>query len=106
MMKKENKDILNHKKDTKKISAEYFYYPSKGIKQLLDNLVKEIKKNKTKIITGKSISEISTKNNKIDSVKIENKKIKTDFLISTIYLDNLTNLIKNSSSDTKQSSSI
>jgi len=83
-------------KDTKKISAEYFYYPPKGIMQLLDSLVKKIKKNKGKILTQKEISEIKIKSGKIDYIKIGKKKIKPDYLISTIYLDDLLNLIKDS----------
>ena len=83
-------------KDTKKISAEYFYYPPKGIMQLLDNLVIKIKENGGKILIEKEILEIKTKSNKIDYIKIGNKKIKPDYLISTIYLENLLGLMEDS----------
>ncbi|MFQ5531568.1 MAG: FAD-dependent oxidoreductase [Candidatus Nanoarchaeia archaeon] len=89
-------------KDTKNISVEYFYYPPKGIKQLLDNLVEKIKENKGKIISGKTINEINIKSKKVEYVKIGNKKIKTDYVISTIYLDYLLDMIK----DTEKSENI
>lgn len=81
-------------KDTKKISVDYFYYPPKGIKQLLDNLVNEIKKNNGKIISGREISSISISSNKVKSIKLGNKIVSADYLISTIYLDVLLNYIK------------
>jgi len=83
-------------KNTEKISAEYFYYPPKGIMNLLDSLVKEIKENKGKILTNSKISEIKLKSKKIDYIKIGSKKIKPDYLISTIYLDTILNLIQDS----------
>ncbi len=86
-------------KDTKKISAKYFYYPPKGIMQLLDNLVSKIKENNGKILLQKQISEIKIKSNKIDFIKIGNKKIKPDYLISTIYLEDLSSLIKDSKTE-------
>jgi protoporphyrinogen oxidase len=80
-------------KDTKKISAKYFYYPPYGIKQLLDNLAEKIKINGGKILLSTEISEIKIKNNEIDFIKIKDKKIKPDFFISTAYLDTIFNLI-------------
>jgi len=76
-------------KDTKKISAEYFYYPPKGIMQLLDNLAIKIKDNGGKILLNQKISEIKVKENKIEYIRLEKKKIKSDYLISTIYLNDL-----------------
>jgi protoporphyrinogen oxidase len=81
-------------KDTKKISAEYFYYPPKGIMQLLDNLAEKIKENGGKILLEKQVSEVKTKDNKIEYIKVGKKKIKTDYLISTIYLNDLLELIQ------------
>ena len=83
-------------KDTKKISAEHFYYPPKGIKQLLDNLAEKIKKNGGKVLLNAKVSEIKIKNNKIESAKLGSKKIKPDYIISTIYLDSILNTIKDS----------
>jgi len=80
-------------KNTKNMSAEYFYYPPKGIKQLLDNLADKIKENGGKILLSTEISKINIKNNNIESIKINNKKIKTDYFISTAYLDTLLDLI-------------
>ena len=89
-------------KDTSKISAEYFYYPPKGIRQLLDSLSREIKKNKGKILLQKEVSEIKLKSKKIDYIKVGNKKIKPDYLISTIYLDSLLNLVENQKNTNEQ----
>lgn len=83
-------------KDTKKISAEYFYYPPKGIMQLLDNLANKIKENGGKILLQSQVLEIKVKSDKIDFIKIGNKKIKPNYLISTIYLENLSKLMDNS----------
>ena len=83
-------------KNTEKISAEYFYYPPKGIMQLLDSLVKKIKENGGKILTDNKISEIKIKSSKVEYIKIGKKKIKADYLISTIYLDTILNLMPDS----------
>ncbi len=81
-------------KDTKKISAEHFYYPENGMNQLFESLVAKIKENKGKILLNTSISEIFIKNNKIKYVKFKSLKAKPDYIISTIPLDALLNLTK------------
>lgn len=83
-------------KDTKNISAEYFYYPPKGIKQLLDSLASKIKENGGKVLLNTEISEIGIKDDIINSIKIKNKKIKPDYFISTAYLDTIMNIIEDS----------
>jgi protoporphyrinogen oxidase len=83
-------------KDTEKISAEYFYYPPKGIKQILDNLVIKIKENGGQILTGKEILEIKIEDYKLRYFKLGNKIIKPDYLISTIHLNSLLNVINDS----------
>lgn len=88
-------------KDTKNISAEYFYYPPKGIKQLLDNLAEKIKQNGGKILLNTKISEIKINENKIEFVKIKNRKIKPDYFISTAYLDTVVKVI-NDKNKTKE----
>ena len=80
-------------KDNKKISAEYFYYPEHGIKQLIDSIESRIKKNKGKIIRRTSVSEINLKNNQVKSIKFGKQRIKPDYVISTIPLDNLAKLV-------------
>lgn len=80
-------------KDTKKMSAEYFYYPKYGIGQLIESLIKEINKNKGRIILKSKISEIKVKNKKIDYIKCGRLKLKADTIISTIPLDSLYSLI-------------
>ncbi|HRZ85787.1 MAG TPA: FAD-dependent oxidoreductase [Candidatus Paceibacterota bacterium] len=82
-------------KNNKEISAEYFYYPEKGIKNLLDQLNKEITKNKGKILTNSKIQEIKISKSKIQYVLVNGKKIKADYYVSTIPLDDLYNLTEN-----------
>ena len=81
-------------KKNKNISAEYFYYPEKGMKQLFDILVKKIKENNGKIIMNTKINEIKIKDKKIEAVKFGKIKIKPDYIISTIPLDSLSKVIK------------
>jgi len=76
-------------KKTEKISADYFYYPEKGISHLCDSLLEKIKQNNGKILTNSTISRLEIKNNKITSVKIKGKTIKADYVISTIPLASL-----------------
>lgn len=80
-------------KDTKKISAEYFYYPPYGIIQLIESLKKRIIGNNGKILLNSKISKINLKGNSIDSIKIGNKTLKVDYLISTVPLDDFISLI-------------
>ncbi|MEK6893411.1 MAG: UDP-galactopyranose mutase, partial [Nanoarchaeota archaeon] len=81
-------------RDTKKISAEYFYYPENGLNQLFESIVAKIKENNGKLLLNTPISEISLKNNTINYIKFNNLKIKPDYIISTIHLDNLAKIIK------------
>ena len=82
-------------KDSKKISAEYFYYPEKGIRQLLESLAREIKKNGGKILLNEKIKEIKIARNNVESIKLSSKTIKNpDKVISTIPLDSLLEIAK------------
>ncbi|MDP1729065.1 MAG: FAD-dependent oxidoreductase [archaeon] len=76
-------------KDTKQISAEYFYYPKYGIRELLAKLASKIIENKGKIIVDNEIKEINFKEGKIDYLTFGNHKIKPDYVVSTIPLDSL-----------------
>jgi len=80
-------------KDTKKISAEYFYYPEKGMKQLFDKIEDHLIRSGVKILLSKNIEEININNQSIKYLFINKKKIKADFIISTIPLDSLQSLI-------------
>lgn len=80
-------------KDTKKISAEYFYYPPQGIRQLTEKLKERIIKNGGQVITNSQLSKITLNGDKIESVTLKGKKIKTDYFISTIPLDDFAKLI-------------
>ena len=62
--------------------------------QLFDSLTKKIKKNGGKIITNANISEIKVNNKKIEYIKLGKNKIKSDYIISTIPLDNLLKTVK------------
>lgn len=78
----------------KNISAEYFAYPPCGIKQMLDLLVEKIRDNQGTILTKSEISKIIIKNKSIDSIKIGGKTLKPDYVISTICLDDLIEIIE------------
>lgn len=80
-------------RDSNKISAEFFYYPRYGISELVDSLVKIIKKNEGEILTNAKIEEIKTNGDRIISVKVKETLIKPDFIISTIALNDLVPLI-------------
>jgi len=85
------------KKDKPKISAEFFYYPKKGIKQVCENLQNNIVKNDSEVSINSIPTKISINNNKVSSITFEKdekiKEIKTDYLVSTIHLNQLVNLI-------------
>jgi len=81
-------------KDNKKISAEYFYYPPNGMIQLIDLLMKEIRKNGGKIMLNADVSEISVRNKTVDHMLVNGKKIRPDYLISTIPLDSLASIMR------------
>jgi len=81
-------------KKTSKISAEFFYYPPNGIKQIIDSLISKIKNQKSKVLTNANISEIRIKNNKVDFIRYGKKRIFPDYVISTIPLDSLSKIIK------------
>ena len=91
--------------DNKKISAEFFHYPPKGLKQLSEGLLESIKKNGGKVMTNTQVSEIKVVDGRVDSVKINGKKIKADYVISSIYLDYLMGLINDSNASLKSASS-
>jgi protoporphyrinogen oxidase len=80
-------------KDNKNISAEYFYYPEKGMKQIIESLEAKIKKNKGKIIRKAPVSEIKIANNKVEFIKFGNHRIKPDYVISTIPIDSLAKFV-------------
>ncbi len=83
--------------DSSKFSAQFFHYPPYGMKQIAEDLFKNIKKNGGQVLLETEISEISIKNKKVDYVKIKKVKIKPEYIISTIYLDYLLNIIKDES---------
>lgn len=81
-------------KDTKKISAEYFYYPDNGMSQLFASLTKKIIKNNGKILLRQKIKEIKIKNNMVEYIRLEKTRIKKpDYIISTIPLDSLSEIL-------------
>ncbi|MDD5098706.1 MAG: hypothetical protein PHD31_03265, partial [Candidatus Pacebacteria bacterium] len=81
-------------KDTKKISAEYFYYPEKGMIQLFDLLKKKISDNGGRILLNQDIKEINVKNNQIEHIIFGKSKIvRPDYMISTIPLDSFSKML-------------
>jgi len=90
--------------DGQEISAKYFYYPKNGgIGYLAERYAKNIIKNKGNIIVECHIKKIhhDQKSNKIQSIsysirdKNEDVEVKTDFLVSTIYLQDMLSYMSN-----------
>jgi len=79
-------------KKNKNISAEYFHYPEKGMDQFLNSLTKKIILNKGKIMKNADITKIKIKNNMLEYVEYNKKRIRADYVISTIPLNILNDL--------------
>lgn len=75
-----------------------FYYPKKGVGQIVNLIENEIINNGAKIDLGADVSEISIQNNRVDSIKyVKDGKEKTervDFLFSTIPLLSLLDKVR------------
>jgi len=84
--------IIRNKK--LKTYIDSFYYCKEGIGILCNNLLKKLKKEKGIIMLNSNLEKISYKNNKIDSIMVNNKKIAVDELISTIPINELIGLFK------------
>ena len=85
------------KREEKKVSAEYFYYPRKGIGVVCGNLKKKIEEKKGNIYLNSKPLSVDIQDNKVRSLTYskDGKKItsETDFLISTIPVTELPFLI-------------
>lgn len=100
------KNAIFSNRNKAKSLIDRFVYPRYGIGQISDNLANKISKFGSRIISGKSIKKIVTKNNKINNVILDDKvSIAGDIFISTLpinqLLENLTpqadkNIIKDS----------
>ncbi len=88
-------------KDSKKISADYFYYPNNGMKQLIDALREKIEKDDGKILTNADIKEMLSDEHGIKEIRIKNETIKPDFVISTIPLSDLACLLNQENDSVK-----
>ena len=85
--------------DSSKFSAQFFHYPPHGMKQIAEDLVKNIEKNGGQVLLETEISEINVTDKKINYVKIKKVKLKPDYVISTIYLDYLLGIVKDNGSE-------
>ena len=79
--------------DTENISAEYFYYPPQGIRQLIKELKTKILANGGEIFINTELSKVNVNNGRVESVILNDKVIKTDYFISTIPLNDLVKII-------------
>lgn len=79
------------------VSAEYFYYPKKGYNVICEKFEEIIKNNRGKIYLDSLPKKIIVKENKITGIEYEkdkkNYKIKTDYLVSSIPLTDLINIL-------------
>ena len=78
----------------------YFFYPRQGIGELAKKLRDEVINNGAEIVTGADIKSISTHNNKVSRINFRDCNgadvgIGADILISTIPVDDFSNLIFN-----------
>jgi protoporphyrinogen oxidase len=71
---------------------DYFTYPKQGYQKMIDNLAKSIKFNNGKIIKNTEIKEINLDKKEI---RIKNKTIKYDILLSTIPFPEFIKITKN-----------
>lgn len=74
--------------------VDEFYYPRYGIGMITDRFAESILKNRGKIILNKEISLIEHNGKRITKVRLGNKKIKVDHLISSIPIGELVRLMK------------
>lgn len=79
-------------RDTRAISADYFYYPPLGIKEMIESIKKRIILNGGKIILNSEISSIKFNEKKCDYIVLNKKRMSADYYISTIPLDSLVEL--------------
>jgi len=84
-------------KNDQNVSAQYFYYPKKGIGVICESLASKILKNKGKIITEAKPERIilEKENAKFVKIKVKNstRKIPCDVLVSTISIKDLPKII-------------
>ena len=81
-------------KDTKNISADYFYYPEKGTQQIFQNLADGIKANGGLVLMNERIEEIDINNDRINFIRTKNQTLKPDYIISTMPLNSLSGLLR------------
>jgi protoporphyrinogen oxidase len=82
------------KTENPEINAKTFFYPKNYIQDLMNKFKEVIIRNNGKIITSSIISELIIKGKSITGIKLRNKKIKIDYLISTSTLHDSLNLLK------------
>ncbi|MBU0929643.1 MAG: FAD-dependent oxidoreductase [Nanoarchaeota archaeon] len=85
------------KKKNPEISADKFYYPKYGIISLAEEMQENIEMNNGNILFNSYITEMKLNDNFIEEVKIKEKskvkKMKPDFIISTIPIKELPKLL-------------
>jgi len=93
------------KKSNPEISADVFYYPKYGISTLAERMWEEAEINKGKLHLNSNIKNIKVKDNFIEEIrykeKSKEKKIKSDFVVSTIPINELPKLM-NAPNDVKK----
>ncbi|GAF69989.1 unnamed protein product, partial [marine sediment metagenome] len=97
--------MLTGKKPDQSVSAEYFYYPKKGIIQITEKLAEKMKKNNGKLKLNADTTRINIENNKVKSVTYKERgkeKIeKADYVISTAPINKLPEML-NAPEEVKQ----
>ncbi|MAG52721.1 MAG: hypothetical protein CMH62_02045, partial [Nanoarchaeota archaeon] len=89
-------NMISGTKNRPDVSAKYFYYPKKGYGFICDKFMEVIEGKKGKILNNSTPSKVNIKDNKVVSVEYKDKRnttVKTDYLVSSIPLIDLINLL-------------
>jgi protoporphyrinogen oxidase len=90
--------VISGSKNKPDVSAEFFYYPKKGVGVICDSMRKKIEEKGGKIIFNSKLTKIDIQNNKIESIEFESngeqQTLKADTLVSTIPLLELIDVIE------------
>lgn len=96
-IKKTIKRIIKKEKYTEYSYLRQIYYPKKGMMFFFENILNELNKNKTIIYLNSKITNIQIDGDRAKSVSFKNdgknKTIEYDFVISTIPINNLINIV-------------
>ncbi|MBI5035945.1 FAD-dependent oxidoreductase [Candidatus Micrarchaeota archaeon] len=80
-------------KGKEEIHAKTFYYPKKGMQQLGDKMKEKIENSKGRVLFDLKPTKLETKENRITEVKFSYGALPTDYVVSTISLEEVPSLL-------------